>query len=270
MSLDLQNVLTGHEPWSKTKQHPGKPGGRSPWERPSVRDRTTGGSDVDPNQDRAWQSSQIYGAIARQARGMWVAFPLLRPLPFVLLALAGYGIVRYVSSTPSDPSVLSGSPQVLATADQTKVKASSDHGQPLTQSLPVPSPSPKTTSPTQPSGLRPVSVSGSANNSVTVDLQIDNPPRDADVTIWVDDRAIFQRAVKSAPRKKLGIFGRDHPPESERVKISAGQHKLRVRTQARNPFSDQSQVLASDFAVGSARILRVSFNKHSEMRATLK
>jgi hypothetical protein len=115
-----------------------------------------------------------------------------------------------------------------------------------------------------------VSAPGSPTISATINVQIDNPPREANATIWVDDQAVFQRKLQSAPKKRLGIFGREHNPESERVKIAAGQHKLRVRIQTRDPFSDQSHVLAGDFSVGSERILRVSFNKHSEMHAILK
>jgi hypothetical protein len=40
--------------------------------------------------------------------------------------------------------------------------------------------------------------------------------------------------------------------------------------QARDPFFDQSHALAGNFAAGAERILRVSFNKHNEMHASLK
>jgi hypothetical protein len=99
---------------------------------------------------------------------------------------------------------------------------------------------------------------------------MDNPPQEANVTIWVDDQTVFQRKLQAAPKKKLGIFGRDRNLESEQVKIAAGQHKLRVRVQARDPFSDQSHSVAANFSVGAERILRVSFNKQNEMHASLK
>ena len=54
------------------------------------------------------------------------------------------------------------------------------------------------------------------------------------------------------------------------MQIVSGQHQLRVRVQSRNPFYDQSHALAGDFPVGTERILRVSFDKHNEMRASLK
>jgi len=268
MSLDLQNVLIGHEPWSKTKQHPGKPGARAPWDRPPVRDRTTGGSEIPANE---WAFADLYGTTMRETRRIWDQFPLLRPLPFVLLALAAYGIVRHTPSAPSEPAALSGQSQVAVSADPTQAKIQPDRGVALTPPLTVPSRTPGATAPLPATRLRPVSATtGSPTTSATVDLQIDNPPREANATIWVDDQAVFQRKLPSAVKKKLGIFGREHNPESERVKIAAGQHKLHVRIQTRDPFSDQSQVLAGDFSVGSERILRVSFNKHSEMHASLK
>jgi len=267
MSLDLQNIQVGHEPWSKTKQHPAKPGPRGPWDRPTVRDRTTGGAEIPAS---GWAFADLCGTIMRETRRMWAQFPHLRPLPFVLLALAAYGIVRHTPSAPSDPAVLSGQSQVVASSDQSQPRIAPDRSQALTPPLAVPSRTPGATVPPPTTRLRPVTAPGSPTISATINVQIDNPPRKLNATIWVDGQAVFQRKLQSAPKKRLGIFGRDHNPESERVKIAAGQHKLRVRIQTSDPFSDQSHVLAGDFPVGSERILHVSFNKLSEMRAILK
>ena len=54
------------------------------------------------------------------------------------------------------------------------------------------------------------------------------------------------------------------------MQIASGEHQLRVRVQSRNPFYDQSHALAGDFPMGSERVLRVSFDKHNEMHASLK
>ena len=103
-----------------------------------------------------------------------------------------------------------------------------------------------------------------------VNIQIENQIPQCNVTIWVDDRAVYRWTLPDAPKKKLRIFGGGNKQESETVPIASGQHQLRVRVQSRSPFYDQSHALAGDFPVGSARVLRVSFDKHNEMHASLK
>jgi len=184
---------------------------------------------------------------------MWADFPLIRPLPFLLLAIVLLGVARKIPSEASDRPA-------STTQAQTATPAVSTNPSTLS-STPTMSPAP--------SQLRTVSKSTSSTRSATVDIQIDNQLPQANVTIWVDDQAVFHRKLQGAQKKKLGIFG-GSPKESEKVKIAAGQHQLRVRVQSRDPFYDQSHALAGNFSVGAERILRVSFNKQNEMHASLK
>jgi hypothetical protein len=102
-------------------------------------------------------------------------------------------------------------------------------------------------------------------------IQVEDKIPQGDVTIWVDDQAVFQQKLPGAQKKKkLGIFGRARNQESARVQIAPGQHQLRVRVQASSPFYDQSHALTGDFSVDVERVLRVSFDKHNEMHASLK
>jgi hypothetical protein len=187
---------------------------------------------------------------------MWIDFPLFRPLLFLLLAIALFGMARKTPSVASDRLALSSQAQTVAQADPTNS---------LTPSSTVPAPTPPA-----PSQLRPVSKSVSSTRSATIDIQIESQLPQANVTIWVDDQAVFHRKLRGAPKKRLGIFGGARNQESEKVKIAAGQHQLRVRVQAHDPFYDQSHALAGNFSVGAERILRVSFDKHQEMHASLK
>jgi hypothetical protein len=112
-------------------------------------------------------------------------------------------------------------------------------------------------------------VPASPARSALVNIQIENQIPQANVTIWVDDRTVYHHPLPDSPKKKLGIFG-GGKPVLEKVQIASGQHQLRVRVQASNPFYDQSHALTGDFPVGTERVLRVSFNKHHEMHASLK
>jgi serine/threonine protein kinase len=254
LSLDLQNILAGHEPWSKTKQQTTRPGFRSRLHRPSAMQRVARGLGIDAIRNRLPAFRNVCHRVIRELRKLWVAFPLLRPLPFLLLAIALYGMSRQIASVPSDKSKV------------------------LTPALVIPSPSPANAVPPalagtvapSPSPVRLSSIPRSSTPSAIVQVQIEDQLPQGNVTIWVDDQAVFHRKLQGPPKKKLGIFGRAQNQQSERVQIAPGQHQLRVRVQARNPFYDQSHALTGNFSVGTERILRVSFDKHDEMHASLK
>jgi hypothetical protein len=164
----------------------------------------------------------------------------------LLLAIALFGVARKIPSEASDPP-----------SSPTQAKA-------------LPTPAPVATVAQGQLPIRPVSKWAPSTRSATVDIQIENQLPQAKVTIWVDDQAVFHRRLQGASKKKLGIFGGAHNQESEKVKIAAGQHQLRVRVQCRDPFYDQSHALAGNFPMGAEHILRVSFDKHNEMHASLK
>jgi serine/threonine protein kinase len=259
MSLDLQNILTGHEPWGETKQQTARLPSRSRFDRAPAKGSIARGFGIRAPQRRSRNFGELYRRMVRETRKTWVAFPLLRPLPFLLLGVALYGVGRHI------PSV------------STK---SSDRTQAVTPPPTVPSPTPAESvraSPTRaetivpsPARLRASSALISPTRAAMVNIQVENQIPQGNVTIWVDDRAVYRRMLPDAPKKKLGIFGSGHKQESEKVQIASGEHQLRVRVQSRNPFYDQSHALAGDFPVGSERVLRVSFDKHNEMHASLK
>jgi hypothetical protein len=249
MSLDLQNVLGGHEPWSKNKEQTARPGSRPRFGRAPAKGRVARGFGIRAFQNHLRSGSDLYHKMVRETRKLWIAFPLLRPLPVVLLAIALYGMGRRIpNESPDRAQLLSPAP---------------------TPNLPVPSP-PAETATASPARIRTSSAPISPAGTATVNLQIENQIPQGDVTIWVDGRTVLHRKFQDPPKKKLGIFGGRRKPESEKVQIAAGQHQLRVRVQAHNPFYDQSHALAGDFPMGTERVLRVSFDKQSEMHASLR
>jgi hypothetical protein len=263
MSLDLQNILTGHEPWGKTKQQTTKSAARPRFDRSPTKGSIARGFGVHALPSRWRNLGGLYRRMVRETRKTWVAFPLLRPLPFLLLGIALYGVARQI------PSVSTKS------LDRTQALTA-----PPTVSSPAPFPTPAESvgaSPTRAETIVPSpprfhasSAPISPTRAAMVNIQIENQIPQCNVTIWVDDRTVYRWTLPDAPKKKLGIFGSGHKQESEKVQIASGEHQLRVRVQSRNPFYDQSHALAGDFPVGSERVLRVSFDKHNEMHASLK
>ena len=253
MSLDLQNILTGHEPWSKTTQQTTKSASRSRLDRPPARGGVAREFGIHALRVHQRNLRGSYNKIVREMRRTLVAFPLLRPLPFLVLGIALYGMGRQVS------------PVSTKSPDRTQVSTPPP-------SVPSPVASPTLAKSVGPSlvRVRTSSAPVSPNRSAMVNIQIENQIPQGNVTIWVDDRPVYHRTLPDPPKKKLVIFGSGHKQESEKVQIAAGQHQLRVRVQSRTPLYDESHALAGDFPVGTERVLRVSFDKHNEMHASLK
>jgi hypothetical protein len=195
---------------------------------------------------------------------MWGNYPLLRPLPFLLLAFALYGMSRQMPSVSPDHG--------LAAASLSAAQSSpgSQDSQKIAETVSALSAASGASLPTSSAQPRAATKSTPSGRSATVDIQIESQLPQANVTVWVDDQAVYRRTLQAAPKKKLGIFGGGHSQESEKVKVSAGQHQLKVRVQARNPFYDQSHALSGSFSIGDQRVLKVTFDKRSEMRASLK
>jgi serine/threonine protein kinase len=243
MSLDLQHILSGGEPWSKTRQQKAGAASRHRFDRPPAKNTVARGLGTYAIRDRLRDFSEIYHGLVRDVRRAWVTFPLLRALPFLLLAIGFYSVSRQISSVSSDRT------QALT----------------LPRSVPPALPVDAVRSP-----LRVPSSAAAPTRAAIVHIQLENQLPQGNVTIWVDDQTVFHRKLQGAPKKKLGIFGGVHNQASAKVQIAPGQHQLRVRVQARNPFYDQSHALTGNFSLGSEHVLRVSVDKHNEMHASLK
>jgi len=190
MSLDLQNVLAGYEPWSKTMQQSTKPPTRAPWDRVPLRHRLVTGSEDEANQEPPRDLRGIYRWLTRAARSKWDEFPLLRPVPVLLVLVALYGTSRHVASARPEPPL-------AATPSSAPKQANVAPLLPSPTSVAVALPPPT---------VRAASGAGLPTRFATVDIQVEKQFPQANVTIWVDDQAIFQRKVQGAPKKKMGIF----------------------------------------------------------------
>lgn len=252
MSLDLQNILAGYEPWSKAKQQ-----ATSATLRHSKRSQGKLGA-AQESRTYAIKTLLLYfgGTFKRsisRTPALWAALPRWRAIPLLLLlGTVLFTIAWRASSVPSAPTPPSISPPNISTVAVSDTKA---------VSAPTSVPS---------SRVRPPTAPAAAGRAAIVSIQVENRFEQANVTVWVDDQAVFHRKLQPAPKKKLGLFGGAHSPDSQKVQIAPGEHQMRIRVQSRNPAYDQSHILSGNFPVGTERVLRVSFSKHNEMTASLK
>jgi serine/threonine protein kinase len=103
----------------------------------------------------------------------------------------------------------------------------------------------------------------------TVQLAVQHQFKDATLTVWVDDQLTLTRPLHGGVQKRLVVFNGVRGMESETMKIPAGKHTLRVRTQTADQTVDLSRTVSADLAGGDDKTLQVTFEKHNTaMRLT--
>jgi serine/threonine protein kinase len=255
MSLDMQNILAGHELWSEAR-HPAAP---APSLDRFTRSYRTGG---------VTQGSSIYAirillrkfdetikSSVSNVSKMWAAFPSGSAIALLLLGIGLFSIEWQVSSTRSDRTLSVAVPPNISPAVERQTPAASST---------TSAPSSKIRSETAP-----VVPGLAAIVYIKVESRFEQFQQ-GNVTVWVDDRAVLHRKLQPAEKKTLGLFRRAHSADTLMLQVAPGEHRMRIRIQASNPFYDQSHTLSGNFPVGTERVLRVSFSKQNEMTASLK
>ncbi len=102
-----------------------------------------------------------------------------------------------------------------------------------------------------------------------LDLAVQHQFKDATLFVWVDDRLALTRPLHGGVQKRMVVFNGLRGVDSETIKISAGQHSLRVRALSSDETTDLSKTISGDFMGGTERSLHVTFEKHNTvMRLT--
>jgi len=252
MSLDLQNILAGHEPWSKAK-HPITPSASLDHFKRSQ--RTVGamqGSRTYAIGILLQKFGELFKSSVSKVPKMWAAFPSGGAIALLLLGIGLFSIGSHIFSAPSERT-----PPLIAPPNVRPVEASGTVAA-----------SPTTSAPS--SKVRSVTVPQTSGRAAIVSIQVESRFQQDDVTVWVDDQVVLHRKLQAAMKKKFGWFRKAHSADSLKMQITPGEHQMRIRVQASNPFYDQSHILSGNFPVGTERVLRVNFSKHNEMTASLK
>lgn len=252
MSLDLKNILAGHLPWNKAG-HPTAPSELfHPFNRSQKKVGVAQGWGATPTKIVLRKFGQMFKTPVSNVLKMAAAFPSAGAIALLLLGIGLFTIEWQRASVRSDrtpPSILLPNPSPVISSDAV---AGSSPGS------------------VSASKARPLTASGTTARAATVSIQVESRFQQSNVTVWVDDQAVLHRKLQPPAKKKFGLFGGTHSPDSLRVKVAPGEHQMRIRVQAQNPFYDQSHILSGNFPVGAERVLRVTFSKRNEMTASLK
>jgi serine/threonine protein kinase len=102
----------------------------------------------------------------------------------------------------------------------------------------------------------------------SVELAIRHQFKEATLTVWVDDKIALTRQLHGGTQKHLVVFTGVRGAESETMKIPAGKHVLRFRTQTADQTVDLSKTVAADLVGGGDKTLLVTFEKHNTVMKT--
>ena len=99
--------------------------------------------------------------------------------------------------------------------------------------------------------------------SSMIELAVRHQFKDATLTVYVDDNVALTRPLHGGAQKKLVVFGAVRGMDSETLKIPAGKHVLRFRTQTGDRTVDLSKTIAADLIGGDDKTLLITFDKHN-------
>ena len=97
----------------------------------------------------------------------------------------------------------------------------------------------------------------------TVELAVRHQFKDATLSVWIDDKLALTRPLHGGTQKRLVVFNGVRGFESETLKVPAGKHILRFRTQTADQTTDLSKTIAAEFIGGNDRTLQISFDKRN-------
>jgi serine/threonine-protein kinase len=99
--------------------------------------------------------------------------------------------------------------------------------------------------------------------SCSIELAVRHQFKDATLTVWVDDNLALTRPLHGGAQKRLVVFNGVRGIESETLKIPAGKHVLRFKTQTADQTVNLSKTISADFIGGNDRTLQITYDKHN-------
>ena len=148
--------------------------------------------------------------------------------------------------TPVASKAVSHSPANSSTSPQASVRKASAKAQAAPSVVAAPQPTKQVV----------VSLS-------TVELAVRHQFKDATLSVWIDDKLSLTRPLHGGTQKRMVVFNGVHGIESETLKVPAGKHTLRFRTQTGDQTVDLSKTISGEFIGGDDKTLQISFDKHN-------
>ena len=113
--------------------------------------------------------------------------------------------------------------------------------------------------------------SAAEGKSATMQIEIEHPFTEAEVTVWLDNRAFYTRSLRGQTTKRALVFRQVRGHQSDSVQVPSGQHLIHVRVQTADDSYDQSKTISGLFLADSETLLHILCDKRGgELRVTLQ
>jgi len=195
-----------------------------------------------------------------------------------LLCIASLVLYRGIASTLRRPAVASQVTTQQPTATEHKsavsellsASSSTDSTQ---SSYPVSGKTARKKRASEDRGHEPSSASAVPASAEPAAMQIDirHPFADAELTVWLDNRAIYSRRLHGEASKHALVFRQVRGHYSDSIQVSSGQHQIHVRVRTPDDSYDQSKTISGSFAAEEQTVLRILCDRHgSELDVSLQ
>ncbi|MBV8051228.1 MAG: serine/threonine protein kinase [Acidobacteriaceae bacterium] len=122
-----------------------------------------------------------------------------------------------------------------------------------------------------PIASKPERKSSASVEPATMQIEIEHPFAEAEVTIWLDNRAFYSRSLRGQTSKHALVFKQVHGHQSDSVQVPSGQHEIHVRVRAADTSFDQSRTISGLIPANGEALLHVLCDKRQdELRIALQ
>jgi len=118
-----------------------------------------------------------------------------------------------------------------------------------------------------------LSGSTSPTSAAPAAMQIDiqHPFPDAELTVWLDNRTIYSRRLHGEATKHALVFRQVHGHYADSIQVPSGAHQIHVRVRAADDSYDQSKTISGSFTAQGRAILHILCDRHgSELDVSLQ
>ena len=284
MVRDLQELREGRAPWSQAKlpDSPTRIGAAQtaneraksslgePWIAAKLLSSArslSGGRDHDAAENllENIRRKSLAGALVLLGLlifGLWaISFGAHRVLPRTAGPLpSAAGLAPLETVAPATPPVATAAASIATAPAPTVTK------------LPKPVPAGRTHLPSTrvARASSPIVTVSPATPSAMLEIEVEHKFADAHLSIWVDDSLTYTHPLQGTDKKHMVVFHHVQGHEFHAVQVSPGRHVLRVEVASGGAISNQSAMVAGEFASGRENVLRINFDKRGKMILSLQ
>jgi len=113
----------------------------------------------------------------------------------------------------------------------------------------------------------PVEGTGPQRTSVRksmLDLEVEHSFKDGKISVWMDGKLAYTHPLQTEGKKHLLSFHKARGRLSQKLFVSAGEHRVEVRAQSDSAGYDERKQVSCNLQAGSAKRLRISFDGPGE------